>query len=82
MNTKITGQITGLSGNTATLLVERTRVHKLYAKRYKISRRYHVHNPKQLGEVGDVASAVKIRPVSKTKHWLMEKVVKKNEAQV
>ncbi|MFH0937593.1 MAG: 30S ribosomal protein S17 [Candidatus Daviesbacteria bacterium] len=62
---------------TATVLVERTKTHPLYRKSYKRSKRYLVDN--SLGAVlGDVVRIVKVRPISKNKHFKITQVVGKN----
>jgi len=53
---------------TATVAVERVVVHPLYKKRFRRSKKYHVHD--ELGvEVGQTVSFVACKPVSKLKRW-------------
>jgi len=67
---------------TATILVERTVVHPIYLKRYKRSKKYHVHD--DLGvEVGQNVRFAASRPYSKFIKWKIVEVVedkKKKEA--
>ena len=59
---------------TATVLVQSTKTDRLYHKSYKRSKKYSVDD--QLGvKVGDLVEIIKIRPVSKLKHWKIIKVV-------
>ena len=59
---------------TATVLVQSTKRDRLYHKSYKRSKKYSVDD--QLGvKVGDLVEIIKIRPVSKLKHWKIIKVV-------
>ena len=59
---------------TATVLIGSTKTDRLYHKSYKRSKKYSVDD--QLGvKVGDLVEIVKIRPVSKNKHWRIVKVV-------
>lgn len=54
---------------TIVVLVERTKIHPLYKKRYKVSRKYKVHDPKEEYKVGDKVNFVECRPLSKDKRW-------------
>lgn len=54
---------------TLVVRVSRTVVHPKYGKRYVQSKKYHVHNPKNTYQVGDVISFQECRPYSKTKRW-------------
>ena len=59
---------------TATVLVERTKIHPLYKKSFKRSKKYLVQD--DLGvKLGDVVDLEKIAPKSKNKHWQITKVV-------
>lgn len=61
---------------TATVEVERIKVHPVYKKRIKIKKKYHVHN--ELGvKVGDWVKIQECRPISKTKKWKIIEVIKK-----
>ena len=62
---------------TVVVLVERTKTHPLYKKSFLRTKRYQVHD--ELGvKKGDVVSVLKIRPISKKKHWKIEKVLGKD----
>ncbi len=59
---------------TAVILVESKKVHPIYKKTYKWSKRYSVHD--EMGaKLGDIVDVVKIRPISKTKHWQIAKIL-------
>ncbi|MDP3974230.1 MAG: 30S ribosomal protein S17 [Candidatus Daviesbacteria bacterium] len=63
--------------NTATVLVERKAVHPLYKKSFIRSKKYLVDD--SIGvKIGDIVEILKIRPVSKKKHFKIIKVVGKN----
>jgi small subunit ribosomal protein S17 len=60
--------------NTAVIIVERTKTHPLYKKSFLRSKRFLVED--KLGvKPGDLVEVFKIRPISKMKHWQIEKVV-------
>lgn len=56
---------------TGTIVVEVTRLkeHKKYKRRFKISKRYKVNNPKNEYKVGDGVIIEECRPLSKEKRW-------------
>lgn len=59
---------------TAVVLVESERKHPLYQKSYKRSKKYFADD--KLGvKIGDIVEIVKIRPISKFKHWKVVKVL-------
>lgn len=66
---------------TATVLVERVAMHPLYKKTYIQSKKYLVEDP--LGvKNGDMVEIVKVKPVSKNKHFRIVKIVGKNLAKI
>lgn len=60
--------------NTATVLVERVAKHPLYKKTYIQTKRYLAEAGAEIKD-GDLVEMIKIRPVSKNKHWKILKVV-------
>lgn len=56
---------------TRTVSVESVKVHPLYKKRYIISKKYKVHDEKNLYKKGDKVKFVECRPLSKDKRWRM-----------
>ena len=53
---------------TATVAVERVVIHPIYKKRFKKTKKYHVHD--ELGSViGQTVRFVDSKPYSKTKKW-------------
>ena len=59
---------------TATVSVERTVVHPIYLKRFKKTRKYHVHDEVD-SKIGDYVRFVANRPTSKIKKWKIVEVV-------
>lgn len=59
---------------TATVEVERIKVHPLYKKRMRVKKKYHAHD--ELGvKVGERVKIQECRPISKTKKWkIIEKL--------
>ncbi len=54
---------------TRVVRVERTKIHPRYHKRYAVSKKYKVHDPKNLFKIGDRVFFVECRPLSKDKKW-------------
>lgn len=63
--------------NTATILVVRKKMHPLYKKSFISTKKYLVDDRLKVSE-GDVVEVVKIKPVSKRKHWQIVKVLGKD----
>lgn len=63
------GKIIGMKmAKTITVEVERILAHPLYKKRFKRSKKYHVHS--EIGhKIGDVVKFVECPPISKSKRW-------------
>jgi small subunit ribosomal protein S17 len=62
---------------TITVLVERRVTHELYGKIVARSRKYHAHDEKGEYKMGDVVEIAEGRPISKTKSWVVTRLVKK-----
>ena len=62
---------------TITVLVERKIKHPLYGKYIRRSTKLHVHDEKNECNEGDQVTITECRPISKTKSWKLEEVVKK-----
>ena len=65
---------------TVTVLVERRVTHPLYAKVVKRSKKYHAHDEKNEYNEGDIVEIKSTRPVSKTKAWVVSKLIEKSRA--
>lgn len=63
--------------NTVTVLVERTAIHPLYKKKFLRTKKYLVDSKEEVKE-GDVVEIIKIKPMSKNKHFRVAKVIGKN----
>ena len=62
---------------TVTVLVERRVTHELYGKIVGRSRKYHAHDETGQYHMGDVVEIAEGRPISKTKSWIVTKLVQK-----
>jgi small subunit ribosomal protein S17 len=62
---------------TVTVLVERRTAHDLYGKIVARSRKYHAHDEKGEVKAGDMVEITESRPISKTKSWVVTRLVEK-----
>ncbi len=65
---------------TVTVLVERRVKHELYGKIVAKSRKYHAHDENNEFHIGDVVEICESRPLSKTKNWVVTRLVEKAQA--
>jgi small subunit ribosomal protein S17 len=62
---------------TVTVLIERRQTHELYGKIVGKSRKYHAHDEKGEYKMGDLVEIAEGRPISKTKSWVVTRLVEK-----
>jgi small subunit ribosomal protein S17 len=62
---------------TVTVLVERRVTDELYGKIVGRSRKYHAHDEKGEYKMGDMVEIAESRPISKTKSWVVTRLVQK-----
>jgi small subunit ribosomal protein S17 len=62
---------------TVTVLVERRVKDELYGKIVGRSRKYHAHDEKGEYKMGDTVEIAESRPISKTKSWVVTRLVQK-----
>lgn len=63
---------------TVTVLVERRIKHELYGKIVAQSRKYHAHDEECEIKLGDIVEIVESRPISKTKNWVVRRLIEKS----
>ena len=62
---------------TVTVLVERRVKHELYGKIVMRSNKYHAHDESGQYKLGDTVEITESRPISKTKSWVVTRLVEK-----
>ncbi|MAW33822.1 MAG: 30S ribosomal protein S17 [Proteobacteria bacterium] len=73
---KLTGSVVSSSSEkTITVKVERKVKHPLYGKYMRRSKKYHVHDEKNEGQVGDIVTIAETVPISKLKTWKLVEIV-------
>ena len=68
------GEVVTKLEKTAQVKVQIMKFHSKYKKRYAFSRKYAVHDEKNIAEVGDRVKFQSCKPFSKTKKWSLVKV--------
>lgn len=67
--------VSAKNDKTITVKVETHRRHPLYSKRVQYSKKYTAHDEQNIAKVGDIVEIMETRPLSKTKHCRLVKVV-------
>lgn len=62
---------------TITVLIERRTKHELYGKIVAKTSKYHAHDENNEYKNGDVVEISESRPISKTKSWVVTKLLQK-----
>ena len=62
---------------TITVLIERRTKHELYGKIVARTSKYHAHDENNECKLGDVVEISESRPISKTKSWVVTRLVSK-----
>jgi small subunit ribosomal protein S17 len=63
--------IANTNTNTVTIVVERMKVHPLYKKQYRVTKKYHADTAGKQYEIGDIVEIEETKPISKTKRWVV-----------
>ncbi len=69
--------ISSKNDKTITVVVETYKKDPLYGKRVKYSKKYAVHDEKNIASVGDTVRIVETRPLSKTKYFYLKEIIEK-----
>ncbi len=64
---------------TIVVKVDTMKMHSKYHKQFRVSRKYHVHDEDNTAKVGDTVKIVACRPLSATKRWRLEEIVKTSQ---
>lgn len=62
---------------TVTVLVGRRVRHPIYERVIRRSKKYHAHDEQNQCRVGDVVRIVETRPLSRTKRWRLQEIVRR-----
>lgn len=76
MHRRFEGEVVKVSGEkTISVLVKTTKTHPKYKKQYVVSKKYAVHDEKNVANAGDTVVFEECRPLSKNKRWRLVTVV-------
>lgn len=82
LNRTVVGKVISDKMNkTIVVQVERKIKHPLYGKYIKRSSKMYAHDSENLGKLGDLVLISNSRPISKTKHWVLVKVIDQVESE-
>lgn len=56
---------------TVVVKVTQVKIHPKYRKRFQVAKKYHAHDAKNEYKIGDEVMIREVRPISKTKKWLV-----------
>jgi small subunit ribosomal protein S17 len=74
----VTGRVvSNKMDKSITVLVERKVKHPVYGKYIKRSTKLHAHDANNECNEGDVVTISECRPISKTKTWMLDKIVER-----
>ncbi len=83
MAKSFTGIVTSdKADKTITVTVTSRETHPLYGKQYTVSRKYAAHDEENAAKQGDKVVIVESRPVSKSKAFVLDKIVEKSRGSV
>ena len=78
MRRRLTGKVVSdKMDKTVTVQVDRRMKHPLYGKYVGKSNKYHAHDENGEYKMGDVVEIAESRPMSKTKSWVVTRLVEK-----
>lgn len=60
---------------TITVLVETYKIHPLYRKRVKHSKKFKAHDEENRAKTGDIVRIMETRPLSKTKRFRLDEII-------
>jgi len=74
---KFNGQvISDKMDKTIIVRVERVKIHPVYKKRIRVSKKFKVHDSKNEFQIGDRVEFVECRPLSRDKRWRVLRKIK------
>jgi len=65
---------------TVVVAVEGRKVHPLYKKAIRVTKKYKAHDENSACKIGDKVKIVETRPLSKEKRWRVSEIVSTEEA--
>jgi small subunit ribosomal protein S17 len=79
----ITGRVvSNKMDKTIVVEVERKVKHEFYGKYIRLTSRVKAHDADNSCNIGDLVTVVSCRPLSKTKHWVLSKILEQAEKDI
>ncbi|MGK2896888.1 MAG: 30S ribosomal protein S17 [Candidatus Makana argininalis] len=76
---KLKGKVISNKMNKSIVVsIERIIKHKLYGKFIKRTTKINAHDYQNYCNIGDIVEIIECSPISKTKSWILSKIIKKN----
>lgn len=75
--TKVGVVVSNKMEKTVTVQVERLVMHAEFKKYYKRRNKFKAHDEKNQCQVGDEVEIIETRPLSRTKRWGVQRIIKK-----
>ncbi len=69
--------VSSKNDKTCVVKIEERKPHPIYKKMMTTSKKLHTHDVNNETQVGDSVLVMETRPISKTKHWRLLKIVEK-----
>ena len=74
----IIGLVSSSKGDkTIVVTVQTRKTHPIYHKQYTMSKKFMAHDEKNAAEVGDKVAIVETRPISRRKHFALDRIIEK-----
>ncbi len=74
----IIGTVSSAKGDkTIVVTVHSRKTHPIYRKQYTVSKKFMAHDEKNEAEAGDKVAIVETRPISKRKHFMLDRIIEK-----
>jgi small subunit ribosomal protein S17 len=77
VKTKTGRVVSDAMDKTIVVAVERLVEHPIYKKRVRQTKKFHAHDENNEAHVGDTVRIAETRPISKTKTWRLDEIVRK-----
>ena len=77
IKTKTGSVVSDKMEKTIVVAVENLVEHPLYRKRVRRTRKFHAHDENGEAHVGDIVRIAETRPISKTKTWRLQEIIRK-----
>jgi small subunit ribosomal protein S17 len=74
---KVGRVVSNKSEKTIIVAVESLKMHRIYKRRYKQTKRFHAHDEDNVCQIGDMVRIEESRPMSKLKRWRLVEVVRR-----